>query len=362
MDFMNWPVLDVVVFGNTVRSWIGAMVVALVVFCALWLIRSRVAARLSALAKSTHNRLDDLVADMVQQTKLAVILMVTVWASTQALELPDGVTSLIRGAAVIVLLFQAALWGNRLVKYVVERYVHLEEEDEAARVASTAALTFLGKLVLWSVVVLMALQNLGFEITPLLASLGVGGIAVALAAQNILSDLFASLSIMLDQPFAVGDFIVVDDLPGTVEHVGLKTTRVRSLQGEQLVFANADLLGSRIRNFKRMQERRVVFTVGVTYETPFETLSRIPEMLREIVSRNERVRFDRAHFKSYGDSSLDFEIVYWVEIPDYNTYMDIQQSINLEIFQRFEGEGIEFAYPTRTLHVVPSTTGATPST
>jgi len=189
------------------------------------------------------------------------------------------------------------------------------------------------------------------DVTALVAGLGVGGIAVALAVQNILGDLFASFSIVLDRPFVMGDFIIVGDYMGTVEHVGLKTTRIRSLSGEQLVFSNTDLLGSRIRNYKRMAERRVVFSLGVLYQTSPEQLEKIPQMIREIVEAQTPVRFDRAHFKEYGASSLNFEVVYYILDPDYNRYMDIQQAVNLEIYRRFDEEGIEFAYPTQTLYL-----------
>jgi small-conductance mechanosensitive channel len=195
------------------------------------------------------------------------------------------------------------------------------------------------------------LENLNFDVSALVASLGVGGIAVALAAQNILGDLFASLSILFDKPFVVGDFIIVDDLPGTVEKVGLKTTRVRSLFGEQLVFSNNDLLSSRIKNYKRMEERRVVFPLGVTYQTGAEQLELIPGIIKKTIEKQEKVRFDRSHFKGYGDFALLFETVYWVTEPDYNLYMDIQQKINLELFHLFEEQGIEFAYPTQTIHL-----------
>jgi len=192
---------------------------------------------------------------------------------------------------------------------------------------------------------------MGVDITALIAGLGIGGIAVALALQNVLGDLFASLSIVLDKPFVIGDFIIVDDLLGTVEHIGLKTTRVRSLFGEQLVFSNSDLLNSRIRNYKRMHERRIVFSLGVTYQTPYEKLAAIPDIIREIIELQEQVRFDRAHFKEYGDFALEFEIVYYMLVPDYNAYMDTQQAINLALYERFEKEGISFAYPTQTLYV-----------
>lgn len=204
---------------------------------------------------------------------------------------------------------------------------------------------------LWSVIVLLTLDNLGFDVTALVAGLGIGGVAVALAVQKILGDLFASLSIVLDKPFVIGDFIIVGEHLGTVEHIGLKTTRIRSLSGEQLIFSNSDLLGSRIRNFKRMYERRVVFTIGVVYQTPLEKLALIPSIIREIIESQKPVRFDRSHFKEYGAFSLNFETVYWVQNPDFNTYMDIHQAINLEIYRRFTREGIEFAYPTQTLFI-----------
>jgi small-conductance mechanosensitive channel len=214
--------------------------------------------------------------------------------------------------------------------------------------------SLVGRVVLWAIAALVTLDNLGFNITTLMASLGIGGIAVALAVQNILGDIFSSVSIALDKPFVIGDFIVVDSFMGTVEYIGMKTTRLRSLGGEQIVFSNTELLKNRIRNYKRMQERRVAFEFGVAYETPAEELERIPQLVKEIVS-NEKLetRFDRAHFKTYGDSALQFEVVYFVLDPDYNKYMDIQQDINLALLRAFRTRNITFAYPTRTLHIVP---------
>jgi small-conductance mechanosensitive channel len=194
-------------------------------------------------------------------------------------------------------------------------------------------------------VFLMVLDNFGVNITALVASLGVGGIAVALAVQNILGDLFASLSIMLDKPFELGDFIIVGDVLGSVEHIGLKTTRVRGLGGEQVVFSNGDLLKSRIHNHKRMETRRVAFVLRVAYGTSEEQLCGIPRMLREIISAKPNVDFERAHFFMWGEWSLDFEVVYHFRSPDYILHMDAQQDIFLEIYRRFEEEGIRFAHP-----------------
>ncbi|HPK54642.1 MAG TPA: mechanosensitive ion channel family protein, partial [Smithellaceae bacterium] len=202
---------------------------------------------------------------------------------------------------------------------------------------------------------LLVLDNLGVNITGLVAGLGIGGIAVALAVQNILGDLLASLSIVLDKPFVIGDSIVVDSFSGTVEHIGLKTTRIRSISGEQLVFSNNDLLKSRIQNYKRMQERRVVFGFGVTYQTPLEKLPLINRIIREIIAAQPNSRFERVHFKEYGDSALNYEVVYFVMTPEYGIFMDVQETINLEIFRRFQEEGIEFAYPTRTVLIQKET-------
>ncbi|MGB3051563.1 MAG: mechanosensitive ion channel family protein, partial [Polyangiales bacterium] len=226
-----------------------------------------------------------------------------------------------------------------------------QTEEDGANRTTMNALSFIARLVLWITVFLLVIDNLGIDVTALVAGMGIGGIAIALAVQNILSDLFASLSIVLDKPFVNGDFIVVGDMAGSVEHVGIKTTRIRSISGEQLVFSNSDLLQSRVRNFGRMEQRRVVFSLGVTYQTPAEKLERIPSLIRAAIEAQDSVRFDRSHFASYGDSALNFETVYYVESSDYAQHMDILQAINLRIYRTFEDEGIEFAYPTQTLFV-----------
>lgn len=235
------------------------------------------------------------------------------------------------------------------MRWWLERATQARRAEDPGSVAALNVMSWVARLALWSVVVLLVLDNLGINITAAVAGLGIGGVAVALAVQNILGDLFASLSIVLDKPFVVGDFLAIDDYLGSVEHVGLKTTRLRSLSGEQLVMSNTDLLKSRLRNYGRMDERRVAFTLGVTYRTPREKLKKIPRMIEAAVKAQENTRFDRSHFKAYGDFSLNFETVYYVLDQDYNLYMDIQQEINFAIHEAFEAEGIEFAYPTQTL-------------
>jgi small-conductance mechanosensitive channel len=306
---------------------------------------------LAALAARTTNRVDDLALALFRGTRTYFLAAVALWPAANLLSLPPVGTRALQILAVIVAILQAGTWGNVVIAHLLEHRVQRLREEDPAGATTLTALTVLARIGLWAALLLLALDNVGIDITALVAGLGIGGVAIALATQNILGDLFASLSIVLDKPFVVGDFIIVGDLLGTVEHVGLKTTRVRSLSGEQLVFSNADLLDSRIRNFKRMTERRVVFNLGVTYQTPEERLAAIPGLLRGIITSEPGVRFDRAHFKDYGDSALTFEVVYFVLDPDYNTYMDTQERINFAIFRRFAGDGIDFAYPTRTVHL-----------
>jgi len=343
--------LNSMFYGNPVWQWFLALFIAILVAVVLWLLRRIILHRFTAFAERTATELDDLVAELSSRTRFFFLLVISLYAGSLALTLPPSAARVINTVAVLALLLQGGIWGTGLVTFSITRSVKRKLEEDAATATSMAALGFISKLVLWAVILLLALDNMGIDITALVAGLGIGGIAVALALQNILGDLFASLSIVLDKPFVIGDFIIVDDLLGTVERIGLKTTRVRSLFGEQLVFANSDLLNSRIHNYKRMFERRIVFSIGVTYQTPYEKLAAIPDIIREIIELQEQTRFDRAHFKEYGDFALGFEIVYYVLVPDYNLYMDIQQAINLAIYERFEKEGIDFAYPTQTLYV-----------
>ena len=263
--------------------------------------------------------------------------------------MPTTSRKIINSFVIVTLIIQGGLWASIALQVMIEQYRQKQLDKDPASVTTLNVLNFVGKIILWSIVLLLVLDNLGVNITALVAGLGVGGIAIALAVQTILGDLFASLSIVLDKPFVVGDFLIVGDFLGSVEYVGLKTTRLRSLSGEQLVFSNSDLLNSRIRNYGRMYERRVSFDLGVTYQTARDKLVKIPEIIREAVVTQDNTRFDRSHFKEYGDFALIFESVYYVHGPDYNVYMDIQQAINLHIHERFEQEGIEFAYPTQTV-------------
>jgi len=342
-------ILDQVYLGNSLLKWVIALAAAVAIYLLLTVLRRMVGNHLKRMADRTTTDIDDFIADLIRvRTKKILFLALAVYGASLFLDLPADIERVIVGAVFILLFFQIGLWGNGIVNFLVTRRAAKDGED-GLNLEAYSVITWIAKAALWTIVILLALNNLGIEITALIAGLGISGIAVALAVQNILGDLFASLSIVMDRPFVIGDFIIVGDQMGSVEHVGLKTTRVRSLSGEQIVFSNTDLLSSRIRNYRRMNERRVLFTLGMTYQTPAEKLERIPAMIQEIIEAQEQVRFDRAHFASYGDFSLNFEIVYWVLDRDYALYMGIQQEINLALFRKFEEEKIEFAYPTQTL-------------
>ena len=300
-------------------------------------------------AAETEGAVDDFLLDVVRRTSIALLIVPALYAGSRAL--PAEPSPLLRTLTRISLIAQVALWSAAVVDLFLRRYHRRRVESDPAAITTIRAFRLAALSAVWCVATLVALDNLGLDITALVTGLGIGGVAIALATQNILGDLFASLSIVLDKPFVVGDFIRSGEQMGVVEQIGLKTTRVRSLSGEQLVFSNNDLLQSRIQNYKRMEERRVLFRLGVTYQTPKALLARIAPMVRNIIETAGNVRMDRAHFAAFGDSSHDFEFVYYVLSADYNVYMDVQQTINLAIVEAFEKEGIEFAYPTRTLYL-----------
>jgi small-conductance mechanosensitive channel len=336
-------------YGNEIQTWLISVAVAVGTLVALRLVEQVLIVRVERLTHQTHTIVDDVIIGALRKTKLIYLLIVSIFVGSIWLSLPADVRSVFWKVTIVATILQAGIWLSTALQIWLENY-RRDETDGANRMTMNA-LSFLGRIALWATVLLLALDNLGVDVTALVAGLGIGGLAIALAVQNVLSDLFASLSIVLDKPFIPGDFVVVGDMAGTVEHIGIKTTRIRSISGEQLVFSNTDLLGSRIRNFGRMKERRVVFALGVTYQTPADKLARVPGLIQAAIESQERVRFDRSHFASYGDSALNFETVYYVESSDYATHMDILQSVNLAIYRSFAAESIEFAYPTQTLFI-----------
>lgn len=339
-------------FGNTLRIWGMAVLVFLLVLIVLLLLKRYLFNRLMRLALRSRTDLDDLIIGLPKNTRSFFLIILSLYISSLLLKLPAEVRQGLRTITIMALLLQIGFWGASAIDFLVARYARIQMEKEPSEPTNLRLIGLIFKFMLWTLVGLLILDNIpGVQITSLIASLGVGGIAVALAIQNILGDLFASMSITLDKPFVVGDNIRVDSMAGTVEKIGLKSTRVRSFDGQQLVFSNSDLLNSRIENLKRMEQRRVYFKIGVVYGTSYDKLEAIPGMIKEIVSAHEHVNFDRAHFSAYGDFALTFEVQYYIDIPDFQLYMDTQQSIYLELYQKFEQEGIKFAYPTQTVYL-----------
>lgn len=342
-------ILDKVYLGNSLQSWLVALCILLGVFFLLKIIQRKAISRLSGTTRETDNQIDDLLISMLKKTKFFILLVASAYLASRVVVLGPSVEPLWQKAVVLLLIIQGGLWAGAGIKFLIGRVLQKKLDQDAAGASTVTLLGFAARLILWVIVALLILGNLGVNITGLIAGLGIGGIAVALAVQNILGDLLASLSIVLDKPFVIGDFIVVDSLSGTVEHIGLKTTRVRSISGEQLIFSNNDLLKSRIHNNKRREQRRIVFTFGVMYSTPLEKIRRAKSIVWDIITKIPQVRLDRVHFKEYGAQALVFEVVYFVLLPDYMLYMDIQERINLEMFEQFQSEGIEFAYPVQTV-------------
>jgi small-conductance mechanosensitive channel len=344
---------------NTLREWMTAAIVAVVVFVVGIALRGLLVKRVGAIAARTTTHVDDMAVELIAKTRAWVIAVFAFVSGVAQLTLPPRIELVLGPFGKLVFLWQTALWGAAAIAFWVKHYsMNRTASNDRASVTMISAIGVAAKVMLWTLVVLGALEwAFDLHVTTLITGLGIGGIAIALAVQNILGDVLASLSIVFDKPFDVGDSIGVGDVTGVVEHIGLKTTRVRSITGEQVIIGNADLLKSRLHNFKRMYQRRVVFRLEVAFDTPPDALQRLPSIVEQIITAQSPVKFDRCHVASFGDSSIRIEAVYFVLDPDYKRYMDVQQAINLEVIRRFASENVQFALPTRTvIHQGPMAT------
>lgn len=339
------------IFQNTVQNYLVFLSIILAGVVALRIFKAFILKRIKVFTQKTATEIDEFLVGLFERMILPLLYFVIFYMASRYLVLAEGVNKAINVCAVVFLTFQVIRFTIALVGYGVEKYwIKKEGLKEGAQRNLTTLLKIL-KVIIWGLGLVFLLDNLGFKISAVIAGLGIGGVAVALAAQAVLGDLFSYFAIFFDKPFEIGDFIIVDDFLGVVEHIGIKTTRLRSLGGEQVVFSNSDLTNHRIRNYKRMEKRRVVFKIGVTYQTTLEQSKEIPAVITGIIKNIEDTVFDRAHFFAFGDFSLIFEIVYYVLSSDYNKYMDTQQEINFAIKEEFEKRKIEFAYPTQTLYL-----------
>jgi small-conductance mechanosensitive channel len=353
----NWrDIWDIQFFSNSVAAWAIALAAFLFTFTVLPLVKRFMAARRRTWqeAGQTHPLAVELTALLVARTSRVFLWMLALWFASTLLYLPNRVDRIIYVVIVFSFWFQVGLWGMAAVRYAIERRGRRAGTTTTpAQSGSIDIIVFIAGLTIWTMAFLLALDNLGVQIKPLLTGLGIGGVAVALAVQSVLGDVLASMSIALDKPFGIGDSLAVDDIQGTVEHIGVKSTRLRSISGEQIILANADVLKARVRNYGRMRERRSAFRLNVVYDTPVEKLRAVPAAVRMVIEAQPQTRFDRCHFLAFGDWSLQFEVVYYVTVSDYRTYADLQQTINLGILESFAALGVEIAFVSHSLHTPP---------
>lgn len=355
----NMPINDSIVgeyfngaglWGNSLKQLVLALAVLLAAMLVLRVFKGVIISRLKALSKKTSNQLDDIVMESINSISWPFYVLVSLYAGLQILNLPQLAGRMIFFVFIICIAYYAVKFLEDLAEFGFNKIIEKrKEEDQSAGIIGF--LRIMTKIFLWLGAGVLVVSNMGYDVTSLIAGLGIGGIAVALALQNILGDLFSSFAIYFDKPFKIGDFVIVGSDMGTVKKVGIKTTRIETLEGQELVVSNSELTAARINNYGRMEKRRVVFSFGVTYDTPKKKLEKIPSFVKGIIDEQEGVEFDRAHFKSFGESSLLYEVVYYRLTGDYNQYMDTQQDINLALVGKFEEEGIEFAFPTQTIHL-----------
>jgi len=357
---MDQNIMDQIILGLSITDWatmVGVWAVASVV---LTVVKNVLISRFSRLAERSENQIDDIFADVLRSTRKFFIFIVSAYIAIEVVTGSSPVVVVIRKFAFLGVLLQVGFWGNAMIDALARWYLTKEGDSAATQVTAIKAFGLVGRLIIWSIALLFSLDNFGVDVTALIAGLGIGGLAFALAIRPLLEDIFAYFSIVVDRPFVNGDYVVAGDFSGTVEHVGIKTTRFTSISGEEIVFPNSDLLSSRIRNYKKMKERRADFSVGVTYDTPPDKLSRLSGQIQQIVENEEQARFDRGHLAEFGDSAIIFKFVFYMKVPAYAAYMDSQERINLAMIDLFNREGLEFAFPTQTLHVesLPATTSS----
>ena len=341
---------------NDVRSWTIAVVTFLVTLTVLPIIKGFISARRRRWAEreaqtphistSAHHAIG-LTTLLVERTSRVFLWAVAVYLASRDLTFTPRIERFLTIGIVLAFWVQVGLWAMTSVRYAIDLRRKSSAGLDALLTSSIDVILFVAGLVIWAMVLLLALDNLGVQIKPLLAGLGIGGIAVALAVQTVLSDLLASLSIALDKPFGIGDFLTVGESQGTVEHIGVKSTQLRSLSGEQIIISNTDILKSRVRNYGRMRERRALFQFGAAYDTDPQALAAIPGVVRQIIEATPDTRFDRCHFLTYGPTTLQFEVVFYVTRPEFNIYADAQQKINLEIFERLRSMNVSLTPPNR---------------
>ncbi len=328
---------------NSLDRWAIAILVGISVWFALQYLRKFLVARLTLPAE--RSPICTFMRDILIKTRAIFIFVLAIYAGFTVLDVSPEIIFVLNKALIVTAIFQLGIWAHRLLTYTLDQSEVKDHVDSVLAKGAMSTVNTILRVILWSLIGLLILGNLGFKIEPLLAGLGIGGIAIALGVQQTLQDMAASLSILFDKPFMVGDFIIIGDFLGTVERIGIKTTRMLSLTGEQIIFSNNDLLNSRVRNYKKMTERRILFTFRIPYDTPYDKVQAVPAAIKTIITSQERARFDRAHLKQFTEYAFEYEVVFYVLAPEYTVYMDVQQQINFDIMKYFQEQGIIFAFP-----------------
>ncbi|MDR0304759.1 MAG: mechanosensitive ion channel [Chitinispirillales bacterium] len=337
-----------VFFGNSLSQWMLSVCLTVMVFLFFFGLKRLFLKKLPNFVKKEESRFGNFFRNMLKACGSWFFLVIAIYFGSKPLQL-DNYQRLITDITEVAMFIQIGAWLSIMLSEFLQKW-EVKNNQDAASIEIVIFNNF-GRFLIWTLVLLLALDNMGVKVVSLMTGLGIGGIAVALAVQKILGDLFASISIMLDKPFEIGDMVVVDEYCGYIEKIGMKTTRMRSVSGEQLILSNSDLLGSRIRNYKRMTERRVTFSFGVTHRTSRENLKAIPEIFKDIIDKQKNARFDRANLQGIGDFSMIYECVYWIESPDMKVFMNVQQNVILDVIDAFAARNISFAHPTQTLFV-----------
>jgi small-conductance mechanosensitive channel len=330
-------------WGNSYERWATAATLTVAGYLVVGLARSLLLKRLRRIAPLTSNRWDDFFLIMVERTSHVFLFAVLLLLGIRSLVLPPVLASIISHVFTFIMFIQIGRWITAALNFYAKPYVTINSDQDAARATMMRSIFLLANIVVWIAVGIQILENWDIKISALVAGLGVGGIAVGLALQNVLVDVFASLAIVFDKPFVIGDSIGVGEDSGSVEYIGLKTTRLKSLTGEQLIFSNSDLLKNRIRNYKRQKERRVAFKIIATLDTPPEKLEKIPGMIKDSISQMQQIRFDRAHFSALSLSGFEHELVYIVTTADYNVHMNVQQAFLHQMVRKMNELGVKFS-------------------
>ncbi|MCX9074514.1 MAG: mechanosensitive ion channel family protein [Candidatus Methanoperedens sp.] len=345
-------ILSYTIWDNGIKDYFLALLAFTISIIILKTFKYIIISKLKKMVEKTRTELDDLLIKIIDNVGWPFYVLVSLYIALQFITTPDIGKTGMR----FVILVVAAYYAVKSVQTIIDFFTHriiLKKQEEEKEIDTSVIdlLSRIAKAVLWIGAVLLILSNMGYNVTTLIAGMGIGGIAIAIALQSILGDIFASFSIYFDKPFQIGDFIIFGNEMGVVKKVGIKSTRVQALQGQEIVISNKQLTETIVHNYKKMEQRRVVFSFGVKYETSAEKMKNIPLIVKDIIGKIKLARIDRVHFFKFGDFSLIFEVVYYVATGDYNRYMDVQQEINLAIMERFEQEGIEMAYPTQTIRI-----------